>query len=189
MAQIQPLLKESLTITHLRKLHRQGASKIAMARVAGTAAQFDYLDKRYGITREPEEDRTAAPIGMSVGEALGRPRRTFGQGRQPWTDKTMPSGVDDVILHIDRVFGLKPGVLVSKSSLRHLMAPRCVFVGVVRQLWPALDFSVIAHLLDRDPRMMSVYMRNHNQFYSSPDYTVKVERVLAAMSAEREIAA
>lgn len=175
-----------MTITYLRKLHRQGASKTRMAQVAGGSTHFDYLDKRYGITRDVEPERHDTPVGMSVGEALGRPRRQFGAAAVP-PGKLVPAGIHDVVRIVGQVFNVPDGALVSRSwSSRHLMQPRCAFVGVVRQLWPNLDWTIIAHFLDRDPRMMGVYMRNHNQFYSSPEYTVKVERVMAAMSAEKE---
>lgn len=55
------LPKESLTVTHLRKLHRQGASETAMVRVAGSLKDLRYLDKRYGITKPREDDEDKLP--------------------------------------------------------------------------------------------------------------------------------
>lgn len=55
------LPKESLTVTHLRKLQRQGASQTAMARVAGSLQALRYLDNRYGITKPRENDEAKLP--------------------------------------------------------------------------------------------------------------------------------
>ena len=74
-----PIPKESLTVTHLRKLHRQGASTTAMHRIAGGEGHFNHLDARYGITcpPQPEEDKPIAKTrtsAASVGESgSGRP--------------------------------------------------------------------------------------------------------------------
>lgn len=44
-------MKETMTVTALRQMHRRGASKMALERIAGGAHQLHYLDKKYYITR------------------------------------------------------------------------------------------------------------------------------------------
>lgn len=174
-----PLLKESLTVTHLRKLHRQGASQQAMARVAGSIEHFRYLDKRYGITRPPETDETAPLEGMTAAEALGT--RHFRKWLRP--PRFVPPELYLLVDRVTEVFEIEPGLLVSKRSYSFLMAPRSAFAGIAKQLWPHLDYWTLAHVLDRDGSMMATYLRNHDQFYASPDYTLKVERIIEAMGA------
>ena len=44
-------MKETMTVTALRQMHRRGASQVALERIAGGAHQLHYLDKKYFITR------------------------------------------------------------------------------------------------------------------------------------------
>lgn len=182
-----PIPKESLTVTHLRKLHRQGASRTAMNHVAGGEGHFKHLDSRYGITcpPQPEEDKPISDTRTSAasvsGGGSGRP---LGATVPAVNDNDIPPRVYVIARAVALTYGLGEGVLFGPRSNPWLREPRAMFVGVVEDHMPHVTRAEIAHVCNRDTRMVSVYAANHSQFFGSPEYTLRFESVLAALEAK-----